>query len=1451
MRGGRLGAFCVAVSMSPWSVGLGASEDSDPSARPAEWKSAAFASIRAAEYAIRRTGAGLEAPNRAHGFRVRFQERGTTLMPRGGDGGFRLTIGLAAIGRDELRPVDPVRPVLDGRRGSFVREGVVEWYENDRRGLEQGFSIERRAAGRGSLRLVVGVAGSLEARLAGDAVQLVDACGVVTLTYHDLVVVDANGDAVPAALRVPAADAIEIVIDDARAAYPIIVDPLTTAPDAVFEGNQENAEFGYSVATAGDVNDDGYVDVLVGAPYFDVVDDEPQTDDNRGAAFLFLGSAGGLLTEPAWTAFGTESLGEFGFCVRPAGDVDGDGRPDVLIGARYQSAGETKEGMAFVYRGTPGGLSDTPLWSAEGNQVGAGFGAAVAPAGDVDADGFGDVAIGAPYFDAATADAGAVFVFHGGPSGPSAVPDRTLFGPQKDSDFGVTVDTAGDANGDGYSDLIAGAPNASFGEDSEGAVFLFAGGPTGVGAVPIWIGDSNETFARFGAAVATAGDVNGDGFADVIVGAESHANGEFGEGGAFAFLGGVVVDPSPCWEDEGDQTFAGFGRAVAPAGDVNGDGFADVIVGAFKIDLGQMDEGAAYVYLGGRGTNGDLASEPSWIKEGDAAFTEFGHSVATAGDVNGDGFADVIIGAHLLASPELNEGGAFVYHGSPDGPAALPAWSRHGDQGGAALGTAVSIVGDVNGDGFADVIVGAPGFDAGEPDEGAAFLFLGGPGGPAGAAAAAFEGEQAGAGYGASLAGAGDVNGDGYADVIIGAPYFDAATADAGQAAIHLGTANGLAPIAAWLVHGEEASARLGTAVAAAGDVNGDGYGDVLVGVPGAGGPKKAGRVHLFIGSSIGPSPFPSWTRGGGDADELGAAIAGGGDVDGDGFADALLGAPGHEAAAGAGAGRVLLHRGDAQGLAPVTAWTADGAFAGEAFGAAVAFAGDVDGDGFADLAIGAPMASAGFVEEGRAALYAGGVVGPSATSWTATGGQTSARLGAALAAAGDANGDGRSDLLVGAPGHQDGESNEGRALLYLGGFDDLDPFPAWSADGDQTDANFGAAVATGGDVNGDGASDLLVGAPGLDGAGADVGGAFQFLGMDGGGVVLRPRQRTVADEPIAARGVSTDGAFVIALDGRAPFGRGRVRLEWDARAFGFPFDVGSPTVQVGDGWNDTDLAAVDLRGDVRDLLDGPYHWRARARFDPATTPYAAWGPWRSPPALGRTEAMLRSRRIGTPFVPGDRLRARLDGLDDATEGSFVGLSGMTLKLTFDPTPATSMILVSIVDPFGAVEKFWTIAVGPKKATKKKVVVEQTGTYAIHLRAIDGPTDWFEVQTARSLPSGAKSFHQTLKDKEGVGAVPLELLALAGATLDLVATPTKKFTGPTTVAVGMPGGTILDVTPFQDAIPNGGLHLSGVPLPVPGAYVLTIGSFSSKKEKLKVQVDLSQPPPGSAVVVLP
>jgi hypothetical protein len=224
--------------------------------------------------------------------------------------------------------------------------------------------------------------------------------------------------------------------------------------------------------------------------------------------------------------------------------------------------------------------------------------------------------------------------------------------------------------------------------------------------------------------VASAGDVNGDGYSDVVVGADLYNNGESGEGKVFVHHGSATgLGETAAWTAEGNQVNAVFGWAVGTAGDVNADGYSDVIIGAFGYDNGEADEGAAFIY---EGSALGLSDFPDWSDESNQASAFYGYSVAGAGDVNGDGYSDVVVGAVDYGNGHVQEGRAVVYHGGENRP--IFGWSSEGNQTEAEFGFSVSGAGDVTGDGFSDVVIGAWRYDNGQSNEGVVFTYFGNSG---------------------------------------------------------------------------------------------------------------------------------------------------------------------------------------------------------------------------------------------------------------------------------------------------------------------------------------------------------------------------------------------------------------------------------------------------------------------------------------------------------------------------------------------------------------------------------------------------------------------------------------------------------------------------------------------------------------------------------------------------
>ncbi|MBK8285726.1 MAG: FG-GAP repeat protein [Ahniella sp.] len=426
-----------------------------------------LASIAAREYYASAHDHGLQAPNRAQGFRTHFRDDGIELVERDPSALPLMRLSLVQWGRaNHLQWVDPGLLVAKEVRVERRSKTLTEWYINRPEGLEHGFDLAAAPPGHGELEF------HLESdrpahRVHADLIEF--GSGEKTLRYSKLKVWDANGRILPAHTDVSGTYGVVIRVDDTGAHYPVTIDPLLSrTADIVRNGGQSGAEFGTRIASAGDINNDGVDDLVVGA-------------------------------------------------------------------FRFDSNGLTDNGGAFVYLG-PGFTTSTFLST---NQAGAGFGAGVGGAGDVNLDGFDDVVIGVPGFDGTAGNnSGAAFVYFGGVGALDPTVDATIMGPNSSANMGAAVRGVGDVNNDGIDDLAVGVPRYNPGGQSDrGGAFIYYGSAS-FDTTADAVLNINDVSVNSGNSLAS-GDVNGDGHGDVIVGAtgyESNAN-LINEGAALVFLG--------------------------------------------------------------------------------------------------------------------------------------------------------------------------------------------------------------------------------------------------------------------------------------------------------------------------------------------------------------------------------------------------------------------------------------------------------------------------------------------------------------------------------------------------------------------------------------------------------------------------------------------------------------------------------------------------------------------------------------------------------------------------------------------------------------------------------------------------------------------------------------------------------------------------------------------------
>ncbi len=445
--------------------------------------------------------------------------------------------------------------------------------------------------------------------------------------------------------------------------------------------------------------------------------------------------------------------------------------------------------------------------------------------------------------------------------------------------------------------------------------------------------------------------------------------GDIGLGSAHAALWGEDADDLAGWD-------------VAWAGDVDADGYDDVIVGARESGVAGIFSGSAYLVLGPISADASLSTAAA-ILRGETYGDYAGSSVAGLGDIDGDGYDDLLVGATGQDAGGGNSGLAYLLLGPVSGTFGLGSSDARliAEDSGDQAGWSVAGAGDVDGDGLDDLLVGAYGSDLGGNDSGAAYLLHGPTSGDVGlgSAGARLIGESIGDDAGNDLAGAGDVDGDGFDDLIIGAPGSDLGGSEGGVAYLIYGAVSGDLDLSA-------ADARLygttgelaGWSVAGAGDVDGDGLDDLLVGAPDSSiSGSDTGTAYLLLGPVSGDVALSTASArlfGEGSGDQAGWSVAGGDDVDGDGFDDLLVGATYEDSVASEGGATYLL-------LGPVSGdlslADADARLlaqaASELVGSAVSLGGDANADGYGDMLVGAiGQASAGS-EAGAVYLVLGG----------------------------------------------------------------------------------------------------------------------------------------------------------------------------------------------------------------------------------------------------------------------------------------------------------------------------------------------------------------------------------------------------------------------------------------------------------------------------------------------
>ena len=695
-----------------------------------------------------------------------------------------------------------------------------------------------------------------------------------------------------------------------------------------------------------------------------------------------------------------------------------------------------------------------------GDPTGAHAGTAVAVIGDVDGDGKEDVAIGAPGHAVAAlgTDTGRVTL----QSGATGAILLTLFGTAAGERFGQALARVGDQNGDGIADLAIGAPRSSPGGlSAAGRVTMISGADGTV----LWNTAGTVAFGAFGWSLHRIVE-NPNIPADLLVGAPTDGSGSASAGGTVSRLGGgngTVQWTSLPYGSPADRF--GFSVSDFPASELTTQHIdVGVIVGA----PGALGSSGQVVPLDP--TSGALQPVLQVGNPGD----ELGYAIAWRRNER-----DMPQGAYLFGAPGHSPGGSV--YAANGGPSLTIVVLPPPEYVGSRFGASVAVRKNRNFDRVDHIaVIGAPLADAttsGTPTAtGAVFLEFGT------SSSRTILGTEPGGRFGAALESIDDISGDGFSDFVAGAP--DAPDvhgfAGAGRVGIYSGRGRPRLHSSAGTANGD----GLGDAVAGVGDVDGDGYDDTAVGASGSdAGGLDAGAAAIISGLT-GQVIFSH--NGVAAGDRFGASVSGIGDLNGDGKNEYIVGAP-FATVAGQDRGRVYVYSG-ATGL-PMFVF--DGSVNQMRFGSEVADAGDMTGDGKNDIAVGAPFDDVNGIDAGFVRVFSGANGTVLFTRRPAFGASTGDRYGHALATCGDWNGDGKAELAVGAPEDGAGNGGTGYVEILTGSSGSLLAVLTGANPGDR----FGDDLAGGSDIGGDGIADLVVGIPGNDNFATDAGQALAFSG--------------------------------------------------------------------------------------------------------------------------------------------------------------------------------------------------------------------------------------------------------------------------------------------------------------------------------------------------------------------
>ncbi|MFI5173170.1 MAG: FG-GAP-like repeat-containing protein, partial [Chitinophagales bacterium] len=634
------------------------------------------------------------------------------------------------------------------------------------------------------------------------------------------------------------------------------------------EGNQDNANFGSSLATTNDVNGDGVFEILISAPNFD----GGQTDE--GIVYLY----DIIEEELLWSYESNQANAKIGIPLSANGDINNDGYADIMIGSENYDAAVVNAGAVIFFYGDPVSLNAAPDLIISGDQSNSSFGHSCGFAGDINADGNEDIICGAPNYDNGQTDEGRLFIYFGSMDGFYTVDPFIYEVNQPGANLGMSTCGKIQINNDVFSDIAVAATGFDNGELNEGAVFLFTGNSTGLNLFDQL--EINQPNAAFGNSISFLSDINNDHSDEILVGVPMYDDGQTDEGGVFIYL-----SSSPDVYDDSSliiitSNIAGFqyGEFVKSCVSLNDDNLQEILIGCPNGEEGELNEGLAYIYFTDNLLPNPAPDYPIFLSNTFAGFT---YNPLGNCDINGDGFEDLIIGHSTFDNGQTDEGKIMIFFGSSTGIDSIVDQEVERNLASFFFGGNMAVAGDVNNDGYDDLVFGKSSFSSPQTSEGVVELYLGGPSGLIFPYYRQYQGNATGRYYGHRVEGAGDINGDGIDDFIASCGSYSNGQTSEGAILVFLGNTVSLSTLPSQVIESNVTNKLIGSQLAV-GDVNGDGYSDVVASYAGS-------SVELYYGSSAGLNTFPSWSVSNPDNSDFNETIEVSPDVNGDGFADIFI----------------------------------------------------------------------------------------------------------------------------------------------------------------------------------------------------------------------------------------------------------------------------------------------------------------------------------------------------------------------------------------------------------------------------------------------------------------------------------------------------------------------------------------------------------------------------------